>query len=283
MRPLRQVNCLTRLLPHELTAAITPRLVALLRRELDRLHETGMRGVEIVAEPPDGGAELSSVVWRHELRERGMRAAVLTPLVTLPVQGDPVVSLRPLWQFAQAVEAPFLRIAVNAGGTVGARREMDRLADQVVTIAEASGLTLLLENTPAAPRARDLWSLLSRISHPQAGILWNPAQAALAGERPGVSVPMLGSRLRAVRWIDVDAQGRLAAPGQGVTPLGELARRLLGIGYSGPICLQWPDALADPAEGRRWAEASRQHWVRTLADLRGETPEQPAAASDAKA
>ena len=180
---------------------------------------------------------------------------------------------------------------------------LQRIASRVLPLAERAGelgIELLFENAGSFSVAKEWWWLLNLINHPMVGLSWNLATAAAAdaAERGGgMAVTMLHSRIKLVKVKDTKI-----GQGIGFTPLGEgdmnvplFLKKLRGIGYEGPISVEWdrlwlpsltpaeeylPDALARlkkwngeidelMAEGRKEAaKVANKKAPKTRAELR---------------
>jgi len=116
--------------------------------------------------------------------------------------------------------------------------------------AAALGVGIMFENAGSFNKAKEWWWLFNQVDHPMLGMCWNAANAAAAGERADVSVPVLNSRIRLAKVKDTRV-----GEGSGFVPLGEgtvgiesFVNRLLGIGYDGFITVEW-DRLWLPSLG----------------------------------
>jgi sugar phosphate isomerase/epimerase len=121
--------------------------------------------------------------------------------------------------------------------------------------AAQRGVTIVVENALSFRSSKEMWLILDRLSHPSIACCWDVANAAMIGEHPSVSVPTLNSRIQYVQVKDA-LLGPLGANfcklGEGDIPVQKLLIRLLGIGYTGWVSLEWEKAwlpgLAEPEE-----------------------------------
>lgn len=122
-------------------------------------------------------------------------------------------------------------------------------------VAAGYGITLVVENALSFRTAKELWLMLETINHPNVAACWDVFNAALIGESPHVSVPVLNSRIQYVQVQDA----KLSALGAAYCKLGEgdvaverFLARLKGIGYTGYVTLEWEKAwlpnIAEPEE-----------------------------------
>lgn len=145
-----------------------------------------------------------------------------------------------------------------------------RIASRIAPLADKAGergVQLLFENAGSFATAKDWWTMLDLAGHPMAGMCWNVANAAVAGEGPAVSVSILNSRIRMAKVKDLTI-----GEGTGFKPLGEgdvevelFFKRLMGIGYDGYLSVEWDrlwlPSLAPAEEALPAARATIQGWV----------------------
>jgi sugar phosphate isomerase/epimerase len=132
---------------------------------------------------------------------------------------------------------------------------LTRLGDR----AEKCGVGVLLVNQKTFGASRAIWGVLDRLRHPAIGCCWDVFVAAVMGERPGVSVPTLNSRIRLARVSDAKISGDGAVGcklGEGDVAVEYFVKRLRGIGYDGYLTVNstgGAEMLADGAEKlRKW-------------------------------
>jgi sugar phosphate isomerase/epimerase len=112
-------------------------------------------------------------------------------------------------------------------------------------------VTIVIENTITLRRAREMWAVLDRLAHPAIACSWNVLSAALAGESPWVSVPVLNSKIAYARIADakITPAGAAYCPlGDGDVPGAQFITRLRGIGYGGYVTVNQPSEVADEAD-----------------------------------
>ncbi len=153
-----------------------------------------------------------------------------------------------------------------------------RLAERYVELAqyaEESGVEIVIENAGSFARSRELWSLTNSAQHPLVGVCWNVAYAATVGERPGLSVTTLNSRIRYAKVKDtVIGEGTgYCALGEGSVEVERFVELLRGIGYSGWVCFEWDKlwlpSLAEPQEALPRARERLSEWMRLKVDKKG--------------
>ena len=155
----------------------------------------------------------------------------------------------------------------------------DYAADRDVVIA--------IENALSFRASKELWSILDRLQHPSITCCWDVFNAALIGESPYFSVPVLNSKIAYTQVKDAKL-GPLGATlcklGEGDVPVEKFITRLKGVGYNGFVTVEWEKAwlpniaepetiLPDAAEKlRKWAASGADE-----PDVEGDS--EPAAAT----
>lgn len=112
--------------------------------------------------------------------------------------------------------------------------------------AAGSGVMILVENAHSLRVARQIWAVLEHLNHPGVAAAWDLLSAALAGERPSVSIPTLNSRLGQLIVRDAkitESAGALAPVGEGDVQIRNALARLRGVGYRGWVSVDWPMAV----------------------------------------
>jgi len=105
------------------------------------------------------------------------------------------------------------------------------------------GVRLLFENAGSMSTSKAWWWLLDRLEHPMMGLAWNLATSVESGEPVSVSLPTLNGRIVLPKLRETCAcEGKAE---EGTVHIGAVLRRLLGIGFSGPVSVEW-DRLAHP-------------------------------------
>jgi sugar phosphate isomerase/epimerase len=146
----------------------------------------------------------------------------------------------------------------------------------LVEHAALRGVQLTVTNALSLRLSRDMWLLMEQLNDPAVGVCWDALPAALAGELPAISIPLISPRIRYVQVRDAALKAspaRLCPLGEGDLPLADLFRQLQGVGYRG-----WVSAMSDPSSSG--AEVTEQ-LAQALARLRQWT--QPPAAAPAPA
>jgi sugar phosphate isomerase/epimerase len=116
-------------------------------------------------------------------------------------------------------------------------------------------ICIVVENALSFRASKEMWLILDRLSHPSIACCWDVANAAMIGEPPSMSVPFLNSRIAYVQVKDAKL-GPLGANfcklGEGDIQVQKLLIRLMGIGYTGWVTMEWEKAwlpgLAEPEE-----------------------------------
>lgn len=251
---------------------------------------TGLRGDPIFSHPQ---------TIRRLLGGCGLQAVCLSTSISLhdPSAGamreNRVAAIRAL-DLAAALECRAVRVFAGSTPAGYSRANLLQLiadqAQELAAHAEQLGVDLLLENAGQLHKAHDWWRVLAMLNRPSVGMLWNVGLATMAGESPAISVPGLNSRIRLVRVLDwtVNASNaRTLAPlGQGKAEIEHLIKRLMGIGYTGFVSVEW-DRLAQPAlpDGEAYLRDAHQRLTAMLATIvqtqSGKSKAKPAAAKPA--
>lgn len=156
----------------------------------------------------------------------------------------------------------------------GIQRVADRFKE-LADYAEDFGVETLIENAGSFARARELWQLADLTDHPLVGVCWNIANAAAAGERPGLSVTTLNSRIRYAKIKDtVVGEGTgFVLPGEGTVEVLRFVELLRGIGFEGWLCFEWDKlwlpSLEEAEETLPKAQATLSEWMREKFDKKG--------------
>lgn len=151
--------------------------------------------------------------------------------------------------------------------------------------AASRGVTIVIENALSFRAAKEMWTILDRLQHPNVACCWDVFNAALIGESPYFSVPVLNSKIQYTQVKDAKL-GSLGATycklGEGDVPVRKFVTRLRGIGYDGYVTLEWEKAwlpaLAEPEEILPDSVAKLKEWAGVGADIEGvESDAEPAA------
>ncbi len=199
-------------------------------------------------------------------------------------------------EMAAIIGAPMVRIFGQKVAPNETRNVvLQRIASRVPALAEMAGdlgIELVFENAGSFSMAKEWWWLLNLINHPMVGLSWNVANAAAAdpNERGGgMAVTMLHSRIKIVKVKDLKI-----GEGSGFTPLGEgdcniplFLKKLRGIGYEGPISVEWDrlwlPSLAPAEEYLPDALARLKKWNTEIDELMAEGRKEAAKQAGKKA
>ena len=165
------------------------------------------------------------------------------------------------------------------------------LGDWLLPLADYAadrGVVIAIENALSFRNAKEMWSILDRLQHPSIACCWDVFNAALVGESPYFSVPVLNSKIAYTQVKDATL-GPLGATycklGEGDVAVEKFITRLMGVGYSGYVTVEWEKAwlpgLAEPEEILPDAVEKLRKWAAAEgADVPGvEGDSEPAAAS----
>lgn len=137
--------------------------------------------------------------------------------------------------------------------------------------AAQNDVTIVIENALSFRASKEMWTIVDRLNHPCIGVCWDIFSAAMIGESPFVSVPVLNQRIQYVQVKDAKL-GPLGATytklGEGDVPVRKFLTRLRGIGYDRWVTLEWEKAwlpnLAEPEEIFPDAITKLREWTTPL-------------------
>ena len=164
------------------------------------------------------------------------------------------------------------------------------LGDWLLPLADYAAerdVVVVIENALSFRASKEMWSILDRLQHPSIACCWDVFNAAMIGESPYFSVPVLNSKIAYTQVKDATF-GPLGATytklGEGDVPVEKFITRLMGIGYTGYVTVEWAKAwlpnIAEPEEILPDAIQKLRKWAATGADEEGaEGDSEPAAAT----
>lgn len=221
---------------------------------------------------------------RHLFEKSSIQISCLATSAALHYRGktearQALASAKSFVDMAQALNCPRIRTfgyMIYPGEQPPAA--IRRLAERYVELAEyaeESGVEVVIENAGSFARSRELWNLTNYTEHPLVGVCWNVAYAATVGERPGLSVTTLNSRIRYAKLKDtVVGEGTgYCALGEGTVEVERFVEMLRGIGFTGWLCFEWDKlwlpGLAEPEEALPKARETLSEWMRLKVDKKG--------------
>lgn len=264
--------------------AITDEFSPALEVALDAMAPLGLTGVELrvvdgknILDLDDEEIEQA----RRKIQARGMRVvAIASPVLKCTLPDAPAVDSRfqqdtfnsrhqyadqprlaqRAFAIASRLDAPIVRV-FSFWRTIDPAQCFDRIVSALGQLAEdaaRAGLVVGLENEHACniATAEETTRLMDALDHPALRIVWDPANALVAGERP---YPDGYDRLPVRRIAHVHAKD-CVVDGHTVTwgPLGDMAvdwrgqiAALMRDGYHGAIHLEthWPGPNGDKLAG----------------------------------
>jgi len=221
---------------------------------------------------------------RHQFEKAGVKISCLATSAALHYRSKreaaaAVASTKTFIDMAGALGCPRIRTfgyMIYPGEVPAAaiRRIAGRYLE-LAEYAEESGVEIVVENAGSFARSRELWNLTNYIDHPLVGVCWNAAYAATVGERPGLSVTTLNSRIHYAKVKDT-----VVGEGTGYCPLSEgtveverFVELMRGIGYADWFCFEWDKlwlpSLAEPEEALPKARSTLTEWMRLKVDKKG--------------
>ncbi|MBI1335555.1 MAG: TIM barrel protein [Phycisphaera sp.] len=242
----------------------------------------GYHGVELRTLGPAGAALACdpSASDPRKVAEAFEHAGVEIALLSTSISLHPKSNSAGFTAMRQTTDALELASKLGCGAVrvfvshieVGESRQnvMTRVSQRLRPLADKAGelgVQLLLENSGSFALAKPWWWLLNLVDHPMLGLSWNVANAAASDEGPAVSVPLLNQRIRFAKVKDAKI-----GEGTGFVPLGEgtvqvqhFIKRLMGIGYTGYVSVEWDrlwlPSLKPAEEALPEALATLKKWI----------------------
>lgn len=162
-------------------------------------------------------------------------------------------------ELAASLNCPAVRVFAGELPRGGERHKTQaRVADalrQLAPFAAKHHVEILVENQGDFARSKDLWFLIDAVSAPGVKCCWNPAYGLIVNERPTISIPRLGKRIRMAHITDIKLAGpgeleSYVEPGTGDVELARMIDLLRGVGFAGTLVFEWPKlwvaSLAEP-------------------------------------
>jgi sugar phosphate isomerase/epimerase len=199
--------------------------------------------------------------------------------------------LRTFIDTARLLDSPIVKISDTQVGPGKSRDEAaSTLAQWLSPLGDYAAereVMIVIENLLSFRHAKELWVILEMLSHPAVAACWDVFNAALVGEVPSISVPVLNNRIQYVQVKDATL-GPLGASfgrlGEGNVKVQDLFRRLMGIGYSGWVSFEWekawlPNMIGEPQDMLPDAIKKMREWTKPPEEpvKKGHAPAKPVA------
>ena len=170
------------------------------------------------------------------------------------------------WPETKAEIEEYIRLASRLGGSyirlLGDRNaEIEgpvddevvlRALQEIAPIAEAAGVTLLVETNGVYTDTARLRDLLARVESDSVGALWDMHHPyRFGGESPETTVQNLGAYIKYTHTKDSvmeNGQVHYRMMGEGDLPIGAMIRALRSVNYEGFVSLEWVRAYAPDLE-----------------------------------
>ena len=190
-------------------------------------------------------------------------SAIGSPIGKSPIEAPietEVQNLRRLIEIARQLGTNNIRIFSFHPPGDSASVDYDSYVDSAIdrirrlaAVAEAEGITLLLENEKGivGDTLDRCVKLIESIESPHLVFLWDPANFVQVGEARITERgwPLLGSRVGYVHIKDCDLNGSVKAAGEGDGQVPELLTQLVSDGYQGMLALEPHLAIAAHSSG----------------------------------
>jgi len=224
---------------------------------LRRAVEYGYRGVELrgyldalylpEAEPFREGSLRRT---KEMFARSGVEVACVSSSAKLAVEEERKEALREVRDYirlAKELGSPLVRVfggrLEEEGRRVGSAEALVENLRDAGREAEGSGIILVLETHDDFVESRKVAEVLSKVDHPNVGVLWDLHHPyRFLGEPPEVTLGNLGPFLRHVHVKDSEAEDggwRYTLLGEGDVPVLEMLRLLRRAGYEGYLSLEW--------------------------------------------
>ncbi|HDI00707.1 MAG: sugar phosphate isomerase/epimerase [Candidatus Latescibacterota bacterium] len=223
---------------------------------LRRAVEYGYRGVELrgyldalylpEAEPFREGSLRRT---KEMFARSGVEVACVSSSAKLAVEErkEALREVRDYIRLAKELGSPLVRVfggrLEEEGRRVGSAEALVENLRDAGREAEGSGIILVLETHDDFVESRKVAEVLSKVDHPNVGVLWDLHHPyRFLGEPPEVTLGNLGPFLRHVHVKDSEAEDggwRYTLLGEGDVPVLEMLRLLRRAGYEGYLSLEW--------------------------------------------
>ena len=218
---------------------------------LDLAEEMDFSGVELYnihtvpALTERGGAfhKYNVAATVRALRDRKLSVPCLDTSCDVSAPNDCVPTLRSLLALAAEARVPYVSAIAHEDDEALVRERLD----QLLPVAEQSGVTLLLKTSGIYADTARLRALMDDYASDYLGALWHMHHPYRdRGESPDTTIKNLGAYVKHVHLRDSDDAEHYNLVGEGTLPIGELMRALGSIDYDGFISLEWkPEWMED--------------------------------------
>ena len=218
---------------------------------LDLASEMDFSGVELYniqtvpALTERGGAfhKYNVAATVRALRDRKLSIPCLDTSCDVSAPNDCVPTLRSLLTLAAEARVPYVSAIAHEDDEALVRERLD----QLLPVAEQSGVTLLLKTSGIYADTARLRALMDDYASDYLGALWHMHHPYRdRGESPDATIKNLGAYVKHVHLRDSDDATHYNLVGEGTLPIGELMRALGSIDYDGFISLEWkPEWMED--------------------------------------
>jgi sugar phosphate isomerase/epimerase len=190
---------------------------------------------------------IKQVMQQHQIEIIALGLSVRFSSPNSAERQGQVEELRKYLKLASDLGAPYVRIF---GGNVQEGHTMDETINWVaesvaraVPLAEAHGVTVLLETHDAFCRGAEVARVLQQVVHPRLQAVWDVHHPFRMGESPEETWRLIGARTAHIHLKDArrkaDGSWQLVLMGQGEVPCRAIVELLHRQGYRGYISAEW--------------------------------------------
>jgi sugar phosphate isomerase/epimerase len=190
---------------------------------------------------------LKQVMQQHQIEIIGLGLSVRFSSPNSAERQGQVEELRKYLELANDLGVPYVRIF---GGNVQEGHTIDETINWVaesvaraMPLAEAQGVTVLLETHDAFCRGAEVAGVLQQVVHPRLQAVWDVHHPFRMGESPEETWRLIGPRTAHIHLKDArrkpDGSWQLVLLGQGEVPCRTIVELLHRQGYRGYISAEW--------------------------------------------
>ena len=243
----------------EIASDLETQLQVLNELKIPCLELRGVWGQNVLLLSDEQVAQVRALCDGHGVTISAIGSPIGKSPIEAPVETE-AKNLRRLIEIARQLDTNNIRIFSFHPPGDSASVDYDSYVDSAIdrirrlaAVAEAEGITLLLENEKGivGDTLDRCVKLVESIESPHLVFLWDPANFVQVGEARITERgwPLLGSRVGYVHIKDCDLNGSVKAAGEGDGQVPELLTQLVSDGYQGMLALEPHLAIAAHSSG----------------------------------